>query len=156
MRRYVACLLALLALAAAGQARGQSGAPHPWWLFGAWTGGLFPVPPGLGAQACLAEPTVIFTRDVVLRASLTDVTFTQRVIVTARTQAGQTEFEFTPAQDTLAATSNGLLGLAAPKAAAGFGCERDDVLHVRWVNENEIQFPGCADFPNPLVRCPER
>jgi hypothetical protein len=158
MRRSALCLLALLALVAAPgrPARGQSGAAHPWWLFGAWTGGLFPVPPGMGAQACLAQPTVIFTRDVVLRTSLTEVTFTQRVVVTARTQAGQTEFAFTPAEDTLAATSNGLLGLAAPKPAAGFGCESADVLHVRWLNENEIQFPGCADFPNPLVRCGAR
>jgi hypothetical protein len=155
MRRSAACLIALLALAAAPKPAHSQGAPHGW-LFGAWTGGLFPVPAGLSPQACLGQPTVIFTRDVVLRGSLTEVTFGQRVIVTARTTAGQTEIEFTPAVDALAANSNGLLGLAAPKAAAGFGCESDDVLHVRRINENEISFPGCHDFPNPLVRCTER
>jgi hypothetical protein len=154
MRRSVIFLPALLALAAVPSvARGQSGGPHSW-LFGAWTGGLFPVPPGLTAQACLGQPTVVFTRDVVLRAQLTEVTFAQRVIVTARTSPGQTDFQFTPALDPLAATSNGLLGLDAPRAAAGFGCESEDVLHVRRVNENEILFPGCAEFPNPLERCP--
>lgn len=155
MRRRVACLLALLIFAAVpwSVARSQSGGPHAW-LFGAWTGGLFPVPPGLTAQACLGQPTVIFTRDVVLRASLTDVMFAQRVIVTARTSAGQTDIQFTPSVDALATTSNGLLGLSAPNAAAGFGCESADVLHVQRVGENEIRFPGCHDFPNPLVRCP--
>jgi len=157
MRRSIACPLALLALVAAplGAAHSQSGAPHAW-LFGEWTGGLFPVPEGLTTQACLGEPTVIFTRDAVMRAALTDVTYTQRVIVTARTSPGQTDIQFTPAVDSLAATSNGLLGLDAPKAAAGFGCDSDDVLHVRRVNDNEIVFPGCREFPNPLVRCPAR
>ncbi len=155
MRRSAACLVGLLALAAApGSARSQ-GAPHAW-LFGEWTGGLFPVPTGQSAQACLSQPTVIFTRDVVLRGSLTEATYGQRVVVTARTAAGQTEIDFTPAEDALAANSNGLLGLAAPKPAPGFGCETEDVLHVRRVNDNEIQFPGCREFPNPLIRCPER
>ena len=154
MRRCAACLLALLlCVALPGGARSQSGAPHAW-LFGAWTGGLFPVPAGVSAQACLGQPTVIFTRDVVLRATLTEVTFTQRVIATARTAGGNTEFEFTPALDPLAATSNGLLGLQAPRPAAGFGCETPDVLHVKRINENEIVFPGCREFPDPLVRCP--
>jgi hypothetical protein len=155
MRRSVACLLAVVALVPWGAAHAQSGAPHSW-LFGAWVGGLFPVPPGLTAQACLGQPTVIFTRDVVLRAQLTDVTFAQRVIVTARTVASHTDFAFTPAVDALAATSNGLLGLEAPKAAAGFGCESEDVLHVQRSSETEITFPGCREFPNPLVRCPAR
>jgi hypothetical protein len=155
-RRLALVLLAPLLLPApwAG-ARAQSGAPHAW-LFGEWTGGLFPVPEKLTAQACLGEPTVIFTRDAVMRAALTEVTYAQRVIVTARTAAGQTDIQFTPALDPLAATSNGLLGLDQPKAAAGFGCESPDVLHVRRINENQIAFPGCREFPNPLVRCPAR
>jgi hypothetical protein len=151
MRRTALALLATLMLSAPSHA--QSGGPHSW-LFGEWTGGLFPVPESMSAQACLGQPTVIFARDVVLRAVLTDVTFTQRVIVTARTTAGQTDIQFTPALDSLAATSNGLLGLDQPKAAAGFGCESEDVLHVRRLSENQIVFPGCKEFPNPLVRCP--
>jgi hypothetical protein len=157
MPRLLASLLAILlaAVALAPPARAQSGAPHAW-LFGAWVGGLFPATASVSAQACLGQPTVIFTRDVVLRAQLTEPAYVQRVIVTARTVRGQTEFEFTPAVDPLAANSNGLLGLDAPKAVAGFGCESDDVLHVKRVSENEIVFPGCRDFPNPLVRCPGR
>jgi hypothetical protein len=157
MHRPIACLFAtlLFATAAGGPARSQSGAPHSW-LFGAWTGGLFPAAAGMSPQACLGQPTVIFTRDVVLRASLTDVLFTERVVVTARTSAGQTDFEFTPALDPLASNSNGLLGLAAPKAAAGFGCENPDLLHVQRVSDTEIRFPGCREFPNTLVRCGAR
>lgn len=154
MRRPALLPLLLLALAAAplGGAHAQSGAPHSW-LFGSWTGGLFPAPPNMTPQACFGQPTVIFTRDVVFRAQLTDATFAQRVIVTARTSGGQTEFQFTPAVDALAATGSGLLGIAQPKAATGFGCESPDVLHVHRVSDNEITFPGCRDFPNPLVRC---
>jgi len=156
MRRSVACLFVLVSLAAPlGHARAQSGAPHAW-LFGAWVGGLFPVAADVTPQACLGQPTVIFTRDVVMRAQLIDATYVQRVIVTARTKGGQTDIQFTPAVDTLAATSNGLLGLDPPKAAAGFGCETDDVLHVLRHGDNEIVFPGCREFPNPLVRCQGR
>jgi hypothetical protein len=151
MRRTALALLATLPLLpATGHA--QSGAPHSW-LFGEWTGGLFPAPANLTAQACLGQPTVIFTRDVVIRGSLTEVNFTQRVIVTARTTSGQTDIQFTPALDALAANSNGLLGLDQPKASAGFGCETEDVLHIRRISENEISFPGCKEFPEPLVRC---
>src|SRR5580692_8708798 len=75
MRRTALALLATLPLLpATGHA--QSGAPHSW-LFGEWTGGLFPAPANLTAQACLGQPTVIFTRDVVIRGSLTEVNFTQ-------------------------------------------------------------------------------
>jgi len=133
------------------QAPGGEGQPPHAWLFGTWTGGLFPAPSNLTAAACLGEPVVIFTRDIVLRATLTDVTYTQRVIATARTNPGVTEFQFAPA----APQSAGLFG-AAPAAQAGFGCENPDVLHVQRRSENEISFPGCADFPNPLVRCPSR
>ena len=166
MRHSAARLLILaVALAPATAARAQSGAqqsgaqqsgaPHAW-LFGAWVGGLFPAPEKMSAQACLGQPAVIFTRDVVMRAQLTEAGYVQRVIVTARTAGGQTDIQFTPAVDALAATSNGLLGLDAPKAAAGFGCDSDDVLHVRRISDTEIEFPGCRDFPNPLVRCPAR
>ncbi len=153
--RRPAIFLAAVLLFPPVVARAQSGGPHSW-LFGSWTGGLFPVPEGMTAQACLGQPTVIFTRDVVLRASLTEPNFTQRVIVTARTTAGLTDIQFTPAVSELAATSNGLLGLDQPKPAAGFGCDSDDVLHVRKISDTEIVFPGCQEFPNPLTRCPAR
>jgi hypothetical protein len=140
--------------AGVGTALAQGAQPPHAWLFGTWSGGLFPVPSGITAEACLSQPVVIFTRDVVLRATLTDQLYTQRLISTARATAAGMELVFR-ASDTNA-LANGLFGVAAPPAAAGFGCASPDVLHVKRLSENEISFPGCADFPNPLVRCPAR
>ncbi len=133
-------------------AQGASQAPHAW-LFGTWTGGLFPPASGVNAQTCLGAPVVIFTRDVVLRATLTDLTFSQRDIETVRGEAGQMDIRFTT---NASPAPGGLLGLTAPPAPLGFGCESPDVLHVQRKGENEISFPGCADFPYPLLRCPAR
>lgn len=147
---FLTCLLGAAAFGGnGGPVAAQSQPPHAW-LFGSWTGGLFPVPSGLSTQACLAQPVVIFTRDAVLRASLTDPTYTQRVIETARTTPGRTEFQFVPPQDN---SAGGLLESSAPKPASGFGCESANVLHVVRNGDNQISFPGCADFPEPLVRC---
>lgn len=158
MRRIVVCLIILL-LASPGAtptARAQQPpAPHAW-LYGTWTGGLFPVPSGLTAAMCLAQPVVVFTRDVVLRATLIDMEFQQRVIETARSNPAGTEFRFAPSVNPLATLGSGLLGRAAPPPAVGFGCETPDVLHVQRRGENEIAFPGCSDFPEPLIRCPAR
>ena len=78
----LAAALLLPALPAAAQQRGEP--PHAW-LFGSWTGGIFPVPSGtVSAESCLATPVVIFTRDVVLRATLTDPVYLQREIETVQ------------------------------------------------------------------------
>ncbi len=156
-------LVALLAAAAAtlapigapvligpAVAAAQGTPPHAW-LFGSWTGGLFPAPANLPASACLQQPVVVFTREIVLRASITDQFYSQRLIETARTSAGATEFRFAPVA--AASSNSGLLGLAGPQATVGFGCDDPNVLHVQRKSDNEITFPGCADFPNPLVRC---
>ncbi|HET9018191.1 MAG TPA: hypothetical protein VFN46_01320 [Acetobacteraceae bacterium] len=150
MRRLLALLLAIAPLAdAAAQA------PPNAWLFGTWTGGLFPAPRHVTAETCLAQPTVIFMRDIVLRATLTDVTYVQRVVATARTQGNHTDFTFAPAPPPAGAGTDTLAGLAAtPAPAPGFGCATPDVLNVVRKSANEIVFPNCADFPNPLVRCP--
>ncbi len=130
----------------------RGGPPHAF-LFGSWTGGLFPVPAGsLTAASCLATPTVIFTRDVVLRATVTDPVYLQRQIETVRTSPRGAEFRFISQGGGDAAST---LGIEAP-GSTGFGCEDPDVLHVERRSENEIAFTGCADFPNPLVRCPSR
>lgn len=157
MRRPAAAVLAALLLAPAGNAASPpaSGPPHGW-LFGSWTGGLFPAPSVVTAQACLAQPTVIFTRDVVLRASLTDPSYAERIVATAQTRGGETDFVFAPAVDATASASAGLLQVAPPKPDPGFGCESPDVLHVVRRSDNQIVFPGCASFPEPLVRCPSR
>jgi hypothetical protein len=128
MRRF-AILLAAILMLAPGAPRAQTAAPAPphAWLFGAWTGGIFPAPSAMTAQQCLAQPTVIFTRDLVMR------------------------FEAAP----IPPANANLLGLTPP-TTVGFGCSSPDELHVVRKGENEITFPDCSDFPYPLVRCPGR
>ena len=95
MRRVAICLLALLSCAGALPTRAQSpGLPPHAWLFGTWIGGLYPPPVTLSAEQCLALPVVIFTRDVAMRAVLTDVTYAQRQIETVRATATGAEFRF--------------------------------------------------------------
>ena len=153
MRRTPQLLAALALLGtilpAGGQAQAPAQPPHAY-LFGTWTGGIFPTPANLSPQACLSQPVVVFTRDLVLRATLTEQTLTQREIETARASPTGTEFRF--------ASPGARPGLLGPgiAPAAGFGCEDPDSLHVQRRGENEIVFPGCADFPNPLVRCQTR
>lgn len=152
-RRLAGALVAIACLSGATSLpAGAQPVPHAW-LFGSWTGGLFPVPANLAAQACLQQPVVIFTRDVVLRASITDQLYGQRLVETARTSGNITEFRFTPAAP---AQETGLLGLSTPSAVTGFGCGDPNALRVLRHSDNEISFPGCADFPNPLVRCQSR
>ena len=158
MMRRSAQLAAVLSLALAASPGGASAAttqdpslpPHAW-LFGTWTGGIFPVPSGLSNQACLSQPVVIFTRDLVLRATLTEQVLTQREIETARSSPQGTEFRFAAAPG----GGSGLLDNGVGHAN-GFGCASPDELHVQRRGENEIAFPGCADFPNPLIRCQTR
>lgn len=156
MRRLLLCLIAALLVTPPlpSRAQQQGEVPHAW-LFGSWTGGLFPVPSTLTATACLAQPVVIFTRDLVLRATLIDRVYHQRAIETVRSTPGLTDFRFTPAADQ-AAESSGLFGSAAPPPEIGFGCEDRDGLHVVRRSDNEIVFEGCKDFPEPLHRCPSR
>ena len=153
MRRTACRLLAALAIAAAvapaGDAIAQAQPPHAW-LFGTWTGGIFPAPANLTPQACLSQPVVIFTRDLVMRATITEQVLTQREIETARISPQGMEFRFAAGPG-----GSAVLGLGNARQG-GFGCETPDVLHVQRRGENEIAFPGCADFPNPLVRCHTR
>lgn len=161
MRRRTRAFLSAIVCAAtiapgpSGRPARAEGAPPPYaWLYGSWTGGLFPAPTALTAETCLAQPVVIFTRDLVLRASLTEDTYTQRVIRAAQPTPEGVAFRFEPSGGGAAAA--GLLGLPAPTQLSGFGCPSPDLLVVQRRGDNEIAFPGCADFPNPLVRCPAR
>ncbi len=155
--RRIACLIATLALAAlqGAPARAQANLPPHAWLFGAWTGGIFPPPSTISAQECLAMPVVIFTRDIVMRAVITDTFYTQRLVAFARATGNGVEFSFTPASETAPAGPFGL-SPGSNANAAGFGCASPDILRVQRSTENEITFPGCTDFPYPLVRCPAR
>jgi hypothetical protein len=155
--RRIACLIVTLSLTTLHTvpARAQSHLPPHSWLFGAWTGGLFPPPSTLSAQECLAQPVVIFTRDIVMRAVIIDQLYDQRLVETARVTADGVEFRFTRP---VAAAPAGPFSLAPSGGTneAGFGCISPDILHVQRRGDNEISFPGCSDFPYPLVRCPAR
>ena len=142
--RRIAIIASVLMLALTSpltaQAPAPAGPPHAW-LFGAWIGGMFPPPVTLTAQECLAQPMVIFTRDVVMRAVMTSPAYTQRLIDT-RTRHGR--------------RLRGPAGLIPLRRAGGeqtFGCPDPNVLPVQRRGENEIAFPGCTDFPFPLIRC---
>ena len=151
--RRIARLIVAIALLAPLPVRAQGNLPPHAWLFGAWVGGLYPPPSTLSAQECLAQPVVIFTRDIVMRAIITDTNYVQRLVETARATGDGVEFRFaapvTPA--------SGPFGLnAGDNQDIGFGCISPNVLRVQRRGDNEISFPGCTDFPYPLVRCPGR
>ena len=154
MRRTARLFALLAATALIAPAAAQRSLPPHAWLFGAWIGGLFPPPSTITAQECLAQPVVIFTRDIVMRAVITDQLYTQRLVETARVPGNGVEFRFArPLQMSQA----GPFGLAAGGGGdTGFGCDSPDVLHVQRRGENEISFPTCPEFPYPLVRCPAR
>jgi hypothetical protein len=153
MRRVTFYLVVLLCCLGGfpSQAQAPDLPPHSW-LFGAWGGGLVPVPTSLGVQECLAQPVVIFTRDLVMRATFTDLTYEQRQIDTVRATPTGAEFRLI-ASVRAPATAGTLFGQSTLVAAIGFGCETPDVLHVQRHGENQISFPRCADFPYPLIRC---
>lgn len=144
MRRTAFALAALFLAGHAAPAFAQNAPPHAW-LFGTWTGGIFPVPANIPPQACLSQPVVVFTRDLVLRATITEQFMGQREIESVRATPTGVEFRFA-----------GGVAPTVGEPIPGFGCESGAVLHVQRRGENEISFPGCADFPNPLVRCQTR
>ena len=96
MRRIARCLILAAPLLATSAAAQQSIAPHEW-LFGSWTGGFFP-PSDTEGPRCTAQPTVIFTRDVVMRTGLLDPAYRQRVIETVATRDNGASFRFQPAE----------------------------------------------------------
>jgi len=144
MRRTAAVALILtLALISplTAEAPAPAGPPHSW-LFGSWIGGMFPPPVTLSAQECLAQPMVIFTRDVVMRAVMVSPAYAQRLVDTARATNNGFEIRLLPGTPTP----------QIPAAQLGFGCPDPNVLPVQRRGE-EITFPGCTDFPFPLIRC---
>ncbi|MGG5807939.1 hypothetical protein [Falsiroseomonas sp. CW058] len=146
MRRWM--LVAATALALGGSAGAQPGGEPPHaWVFGSWTGGMYP-PTDTSGPRCTGQPTVIFTRDVVLRAPTLDVAYRQRLIETVAASGDSLEFRLLPVPP-----QNTPLGpRIAPDAA--FGCPGGpNTLRVERRGPNEIVFPDCADFPSPLQRC---
>ena len=149
MRRRALLLTLPLAapfVASAAWAQNRQGPPHEW-VFGSWTGGLYP-PNDWDSPACFGSPTVIFTRDLVMRATSLDTAYRQRTIETVALQPDGLEFRFTPLQPL-----QGPLGARMPPDA-GFGCGGNpNMLRVERRGPDEIVFPGCNEFPSPLRRC---
>jgi len=148
MRRWMLLLALGLPLSATLDAGAQQrqGPPHEW-IFGAWTGGQFP-PGDTDTPACFGSPTVIFTRDVVMRSTPLDTAYRQRNIETVATQPDGLEFRFTQAAPVMTP-----MGPRAPNDA-GFGCNGNpNLLRVVRRGPDEIVFPGCNEFPSPLKRC---
>lgn len=145
MRRGM--LVMAMALALGGSAGAQQGDPPHAWVFGSWTGGMFP-PGETHGPRCTGQPSVIFTRDVVMRASVFDVAYRQRLIETVATSPETLEFRLVPVP-----AQSGPLGSRLPPDI-GFGCAGGpNSLQVERRGPNEIVFPNCRDFPSPLVRC---
>ncbi|WP_439578737.1 hypothetical protein [Elioraea sp.] len=144
MRRLALAIVVLFAPAAAS----AQTEPHAW-LYGAWSGGHTPPLRGATAAACLAQPTVIFTRDIVLHTTLLEPVFQQRLIETVRATPEGVEIRLRPVARPP--------GPFARMAGMGFGCDGDpNLLRVQRLEGGEIGFPGCVDFPSPLVSCAGR
>ncbi len=113
--------------------------PHGF-LFGAWTGGLFPATDTEG-PACFGVVTLIVAPDVVMRASSLDVAYRQRLVESVALTPDGVEIRFAPVP-----------GRAIPEG--GFGCSGNpDLLRVTRRGADEIVLSGCSDFPFPLRRC---
>jgi hypothetical protein len=135
-----------LAIGGSGSAQPGGDPPHSW-VFGSWTGGVFP-PADTQGPRCTGQPTVIFTRDVVLRASAFDVPYRQRLIETVTAEPDALEFRFIPAPP-----QNTPFGARLPNDI-GFGCAAGpNGLRVERRGPDEIAFPNCSDFPATLKRC---
>ena len=136
----------VLAPLGSGEAQQRSEPPHAW-VFGAWTGGIFPAGDASESR-CLGQPTVIFMRDVVMRGSVLDVAYRQRLVETVTGGPDSLEFRFSPVPPQATA-----FGARMPPDV-GFGCPGGpNVLRVERRGPNEIVFPDCAEFPSPLKRC---
>jgi hypothetical protein len=145
MRRWMLVAATMLALGGSGAA--QQGEPPHAWVFGSWTGGIYP-PGETEGPRCTGQPTVIFTRDVVLRASTLEVPYRQRLVETVAAEPQALEFRFVPAQP-----QSTPFGMRLPPDS-GFGCPGgSNALRVERRGPNEIVFPNCAEFPSPLRRC---
>jgi hypothetical protein len=151
--RRIALFACLLTLAMPAFAQQPAVPPHAW-LFGSWTGGLFPAPVTLNAQECLAQPTVIVTRDSVFRVSVTDPTYVQRLIETVRATPNGAVFRFVTALQPR--QPGGMFNLTPQESPLEqpFGCADPNGLQVQRRGDNEIAFPNCPAMPYPLIRCP--
>jgi hypothetical protein len=150
VQRWTLVVALVLAMGGGGAAQQPRPEPPHAWVFGSWTGGIF-LPTDTEGPRCLGQPTVIFTRDIVMRAAAFDVAYRQRLIETVAAEPDALEFRFTPAQP-----QNTPFGPRLPPDI-GFSCTGGpNVLRVERRGPDEIVFPDCAEFPSPLKRCTGR
>ncbi len=153
MRRIVAIAAMLVFVVACPVAAQAPEAPVHAWLFGGWIGGVFPPPVTLSTEECLSEPTVIFTRDVVMHLTMTSPIYVQRPIQTVRATKDGFVFQFNGQPPS---AQGGMLVQASTPPELGFGCASPDRLTVQRRGDNQIVFPGCSAYPYPLIRCAPR
>jgi hypothetical protein len=135
--------LAAPALALPAAARAQGASPPHAWLFGSWTGGIFPAVDTEG-PGCFGNAVVIFTRDVIMRMANLDVAYRQRLIETVAPTPDGLEIRLLPA--------GGPGGRPLPES--GFGCDGNpDLLRITRRGDDEIAFTNCIEFPSVLRRC---
>ncbi|MCX7932970.1 MAG: hypothetical protein N2588_10540, partial [Rhodovarius sp.] len=116
--------------------------------FGMWFGGHFP-PGDVQGQACSGQATLIFLRDVVMRSSLLEVAYRQRLIETVVATPDGLEFRLVP----ISLPAGGVAGGRLPPDI-GFSCDGNpNLLRVRRIGPHEIILPGCPEFPAVLRRC---
>jgi hypothetical protein len=139
-RRSISLGLAgLLATPAVLRAQPRQGPPHEW-MFGSWTGGIFPAVETEG-PGCFGNVTLIVTRDVIMRVSSLDLAYRQRAIETVAITPTGLEFRLVP-----------LGGRVPPEV--GFGCDGNpNLLRVTRNGPDEVLMTGCIEFPSTLRRC---
>lgn len=140
IRRRTFLPLGTALLAAPALAQNARPLPPHGFLFGSWTGGIFPAIESEG-PACFGQVTMIVTADVVMRASSLDVAYRQRLIETVAPTPDGVEIRLAPVP-------------GRPPPEAGFGCDGNpNLLRVARRGADEIVLTGCTDFPFPLRRC---
>ncbi len=126
-------------LSAPALAQPRQGPPHEW-MFGSWTGGIFPAVDTEG-PGCFGNVALIVMRDLVMRVSSLDYAYRQRAIESVAVTPDGLEFRLIPFP-------------GRPMPEIGFGCDGNpNLLRVTRRGPDEVLLPGCVEFPGALRRC---
>lgn len=132
-------LLATPAIVSPTLAQPRQGPPHEW-MFGSWTGGIFPAVDTEG-PGCFGNVALIVMRDLIMRVSSLDYAYRQRAIESVAVTPDGLEFRLIPVQ-------------GRPMPEIGFGCDGNpNLLRVSRRGPDEVLLPGCVEFPGALRRC---
>lgn len=120
-------------------AQPRQGPPHEW-MFGSWTGGIFPAVDTEG-PGCFGNVALVVMRDLIMRVSSLDYAYRQRAIESVALTPDGLEFRLIP-----------IAGRPMPEI--GFGCDGNpNLLRVTRRGPDEVMLPGCVEFPGALRRC---